>query len=292
MEIYDNSLVLALHNDKEVYKFHWDWSNPINGSAMDIFQSFISNNYNNYTDLSIKCSIMYEYNPKILLSLIFYIRSFGVSGLINNIISIKTLYINFVFNREKQENKELSYHMMIWLLDNHESLFIKNIKMFVSGIGRFRDCLNMAGIINERSPSSDTISEKKRKIDIILKPMASALLIDKKTVHTFNLRLLLKSKLTDMDTSKLQYPEISGASLYAPRQNKKFEWLIPNLFRLCKLGVDTLYIKNEWRDFLRQFATYSKRDLPIETFSINNSMCLPNLIYELSVVNYLNLVIV
>jgi hypothetical protein len=292
MEIYDNSLVLSLHNDSEVYKFHWDWANPINGSAMDIFQSFISDNYDNYADLSDKCFIMYEYNPKILISLIFYIRSFGINGLINSIKSSKPLYINFVFNREKQENKELSYHMMIWLLDNHESVFIKNIKMFVSGIGRFRDCLNMAGIINERTPILDTISEKKRKIDIILKPMVSALLIDRKTVHIFNLQILLKSKITDIDTSKLQCPEISGASLYAPRQNKKYEWLIPNLFRLCNLEMDTLYINIKWREFLKQFANYSKRDLPIETFAINNSKCLPHVIHELSVVNYLNLVVV
>jgi hypothetical protein len=268
-----------VNNLYKLYRFYWDWNNPKTGVVMDLFYSFFHNDDNikkqigdiqNNThlldlnlDLDCKYKLLYEYNPYMFIALIFYIRLFNNKSIYRNIKTDTYTYVTCAYIDHNisngNGNKDLSYNMMIWLLDHHEDVFIKNIQMFVSEIGYFKDCLNMANIIKKRiNPNINDKNikkyndEKNHKIYIILSPMAESLLNDELLLQTMNHR---KEKI-DIILKDLN-PKFGLSYKWAPREGKKFEWAIPYLCKLCNIrntkDNNKKNMKHNWRLFLRDF---------------------------------------
>lgn len=157
---------------------------------------------------------IYLYSRKIFIALMFYLR---------NIRKNKG-------NPCGRGERYLSYTMALWLLRIDPELFEKNICIFVSKIGYYKDCLLMAKLAR-----TDNYSNK--EIDKILTPMAISLLEDE---YNINKSLIDKTPIKN----------ISKASKWAPREGKAFDMFIPNLQRLCALNNS----KKSWRKFINNIV--------------------------------------
>ena len=133
--------------------------------------------------------------------------------------------------------------MALWLLKHDPGMFDKNIYIFVSKLGCFKDCLLMAKIAKNNKYTN-------KQIDKILMPMAMSLIED-----DYN---IIKSFI-----NKTKLKDISLASKWAPREGKAFSEFIPNLLRLCKLYGK--HSKEAWRKLLKCINSQSPNPTTIET---------------------------
>jgi len=173
---------------------------------------------------------IYLFSKTTYIALMFYLRNIRNIGDMGDI------------TRGRGE-RYLSYTMALWLLRRDPDLFDKNIYLFVSELGFFKDCLSMAKIAK-----SDNYTNQ--EIDKILMPMAMSLIED-----DYN---IVKSFI-----DKKTMPYISLASKWAPREGKSFDEFIPNIQRLCK--IKTKNSKESWRKFIRNIINKSPNPTTIET---------------------------
>ena len=135
--------------------------------------------------------------------------------------------------------------MALWLLKKDQSLFEYNYGQFVSNIGYYKDCLNLAQMALDRNYSDEYIR-------ILLTPMAVSLLCD-------------ENLITQSILNKSKTPQLSLASKWAPREGKSFSNLIPYLKDLCNITGPQSNMK--WRKFIQHIVKYSNKveGMSIET---------------------------
>jgi hypothetical protein len=193
----------------------------------------------NYTEHNMECGIWF-------VALMFYLRNIRQSKYMIEPGICVEININ-----EPKSFKNVSYYMALWLLKHHPGMFIANHTRFVSDIGYYKDCLNMSKMAKDRGYS-------KEQIDMILMPMAIALINDKYTI--------IQSYVNPNDNQK----KISLASKWAPRQGKAFAEFIPQLKKLCNITEPQSNMK--WRKYIQQIIKSSKINMiPIETYLSNKN---------------------
>lgn len=130
--------------------------------------------------------------------------------------------------------KIISYYMVLWMLKHHKNVFLKNYDIFIN-LGYFRDCLTLAKMAKERNYS-------KNQIDLLLSPMAVALLKDENTII----------QNTMSGSSNHPFLNLSLASKWAPREGKAFSEFIPNLKNLCNItGFNS---QKRWRQYITRIS--------------------------------------
>lgn len=126
--------------------------------------------------------------------------------------------------------KLLSYYVVLWLLQNHIDVFNNHYETFIKDIGCYNDCLNLAKLAKERLLCN-------KFIYALLKPMATALINDKKIIDNL---------------SSCEVPNLSLASKWAPREGKSFDVFIPYLKYLC--GITGKKTNMKWRKYIQSIA--------------------------------------
>jgi hypothetical protein len=164
--------------------------------------------------------VIWNYNPIQYVALMFYLRN------------IRKTNVNNTQLQKGKGERLLSYYMALWLLEYHEDTFILNIRVLIEDLGYFKDCLNMAHIAKDRNMTD-------HHIDLILYPMAMALMIDEAKII---------QGLNEKDTPL----ELSLAHKWAPRQGKAFTEFIPCLRKLCNITGPKP--QERWRKYIRAIA--------------------------------------
>jgi hypothetical protein len=165
---------------------------------------------------------IWNYNNKTFISLMFYLRN------------IRKATLHCTKLQKGKGERMLSYYMAIWLLEHHEDVFILNCRILIEDLGYFKDCLNMARIAKDRNMTD-------HQINLILYPMASALMLDESKI--------IKSHLSGNPDVSL---ELSLAHKWAPRQGKAFSEFIPYLRKLCNITGQKP--QEQWRKYIRAIA--------------------------------------
>ena len=189
----------------------------------------------NYTENNMGCGVWF-------VALMFDLRNIRRSKyMIDPEIEIE-IYIN-----EPKSFKIVSYYMALWLLKHQPTMFVANHTRFVSDIGYYKDCLNMAKMAKERGYS-------KEQINMILMPMASALMTDEYNI--------VHACINPSNAN--QNKKISLASKWAPRQGKAFAEFIPQLKKLCNITGPQSDMK--WRKYIQRIIKSGDiKSIPIET---------------------------
>ena len=211
----------------------YDWSNKYKSSFIDIFNMSRMDYTENHeesknTKLYEQFKEIYNYDKNMFVALMFYTRNIRTQK--NNIPKGKG-------------ERDISYIMALWLLKNDSVLFDKNIFLFVSELGCYKDCLLMAKI-------AKNIGYSNKLIDKILLPMAVSLIQD-----DFN---IVKSFI-----EKTPQKKISLASKWAPREGKAYSEFIPNLKRLCQIFGK--HSNANWRKLIRSIINKTQDPILIET---------------------------
>lgn len=173
-------------------------------------------------DVLEKLPVVWRYDNVAYVALMFYMRN------------IRKNPAGETVPKGKGE-RDLSYYMALWLLQNNEEMFVLNHSRFVRDIGYFKDCLNLAKMAKERHYSD-------QKIELILLPMVIALMDDEN-------KIIQKTLKHVGDRTKL---ELSLASKWAPRQGKAFSDFIPVLKKMCNLTGKKS--DEKWRKYIRGIA--------------------------------------
>ena len=201
----------------KIIKTHRLKAESIKGDLFNINHFYENSDYEN----------IYNYNKKQYVALMFFLRN---------------IRENKEINRGKGE-RYLSYTMALWLLRKDPILFDRNIYVFVSELGCFKDCLLMAMLAK-----NDNYTES--EINKILLPMALSLIED-----DYN---IVKSFI---DGKKVKH--ISLASKWAPREGKAFHEFIPNLQKLC--NINSIKSKEKWRKYIKNIVNKSPNPTTVET---------------------------
>ena len=165
-----------------------------------------------------------------VIALMFYIRNIReFSYTIDN----STNPSNEITVPSGRGEKVLSYHIALWVLENHEKMFVCNHTTFVKTIGCYKDCLNMARLAKDKKMSD-------KNINLILMPMAMALVEDENNI-VWNF----------MNKDKPRR-KISLASKWAPREGKSFSEFIPYLKKLC--NITGKQSNKKWRKYIQQLV--------------------------------------
>jgi hypothetical protein len=166
-----------------------------------------------------------QHNGSWYVALMFYIRNSQKKNIKNNSTNI--------FIPRGKGIKITSYYMVLWLLKYHEDTFTKNYFMFVSEMGYFKDCLNLAKMAKDRGFTT-------QKISLLLKPMAESLMKDENKI--------IKSRYMGID----KLLNLSLAAKWAPREGKAFSEFIPYLKKLCNIsGKDS---QRQWREYISSIS--------------------------------------
>jgi hypothetical protein len=166
-----------------------------------------------------------QYRGSWYVALMFYIRNIQKKIIKNNSSN--------VFIPRGKGIKLVSYYMVLWLLKHHEDIFTKNYFIFVSEIGYFKDCLNLAKMSKDRGFTE-------HQITLLLKPMAESLMKDENKII----------KANSMRINNLL--NLSLAAKWAPREGKAFSEFIPYLKKLCNIsGKDS---QRQWREYISSIS--------------------------------------
>jgi hypothetical protein len=183
--------------------------------------NIVKHDHKDYIHFHNMLPVIWNYNPIQYIALMFYLRNIR-----------KATIANTQLQKGKGE-RMLSYYMALWLLKHHEEAFILNSQILVENLGYFKDCLNMARIAKDRNMTD-------HQINIILHPMALALMID-------------ESKIVQGHLSGNKIPlELSLAHKWAPRYGKAFSDFIPYLLKLCNITGPKP--QERWRKYIRMIA--------------------------------------
>lgn len=217
-----NSDILNINsNNYQIYKENCE------NSILKIFNISMYLETDNLNYLYIDYDNIYIYDRKVYVALMFYLRNIRIKDGIP----------------KGRGMRYISYTMALWLLKYDPNLFDKNIYLFVSSIGCYKDCLLMARMAKNNNYT-------KQEINKILKPMAVSLIEDDYSI--------VKSFI-----DKSPVVNISLASKWAPREGKSYSDFIPHLHRLCKLNKKQP--KESWRKLLRNIINKSPNPITIET---------------------------
>ena len=137
-------------NSFDIHK-NLDNKTSVRNIIIDII-NMTASNYN--IDVISKCPVIWEHDPVLFISLMFYKRSI----------------------QNKEGERLISYTMALWLLYNHELAFKQNHHTFIKE-GCYRDCLSMAKMAIDNGNYSN------HQIMLILKPMADALIEDTNKIN-------------------------------------------------------------------------------------------------------------
>jgi len=133
--------------------------------------------------------------------------------------------------------KIFSFELLLWLLKNYENIFTQVYDVFLGD--NYRDCLILAKI-------AKCLDMDKGKINLLLMPMASALLNDEDKI--------ISGRYLGGNGECL----LSSASKWAPRHGKSFAEFIHPLRKLC--GIKGRNIDIKWRKFIRGISETRKAD--------------------------------
>jgi hypothetical protein len=218
--------IIRYTNDDTI---EYNWNQNAKNYICDIF-NMTRDSFEKNTILP-KLQTVYDYDEGItLVALMFYMRNIRKSSGPHN-------------HGKGKGEKLISYTILLWLLENHEKIFIVNYITFIQ-MGYYKDCLILASIAKQQ-----TIPEY--KIILLLTPMAIALSNDDENLYIAQL------------SGNYSNITMSRAAKWAPRQGKAYSHCIPYLKQLC--GITGAKSNMKWRKYIQRLTIASKSPKTIET---------------------------
>ena len=164
---------------------------------------------------------------------------------------------------EGRGEKLISFHMMMWLFDNHRKTFMDNYTSFILDIGCYKDCLVLAHMCMKKNYSDADVRT-------MLTPMAISLMDDENKL----LRIINRNKSPDKNYDGLSDTILhihdapfTRASKWAPREGKSYSTLIPYLKQLCNITGPQSNMK--WRKYIQHISRCESNPDTVE-YSLSN----------------------
>jgi len=192
-----------------------------------------ANQYTNEDEINKRLPYVWNYTFNLYPGMYYNALMFYIRNIRKQVIPIMITETTYEdrFIPKGRGLKIISYYMVLWMLKHYENTFLKNYDVFIN-LGYFKDCLVLAKMAKERNYST-------YQIDLLLTPMATALLKDENTI--------IQNAMNGG-----QFMNLSLAAKWAPREGKVFSEFIPNLKKLC--NITGFGSQKRWRKYITRIS--------------------------------------